>query len=191
MEDRERVVAEQYGGLFPGYEVFYVAAIAEHARTAIAAFRRAERPATLLDPESVLDELATALTTAAVLSLWFWPAASTPLATGRGKRLRVIFGLDETSALADARLRNTFTASDAALDRFLLEDTGAGAFAPRAVTSLAPLRSHEARSAFRALDLDQSIAIFSGRSFAINKVRESVDGVAGRARTLLRTLRGR
>lgn len=121
--DRERIIIEEFGGVIPYHEVFYIRCIALAAGKGIEAFEW-YRHLIAHDADAALTvfELQEALSHAAAVSRFFWPASSVMLAAARGLRLRDAFGMAESNPLADRRLRNAIEHFDERLDRFLTGD---------------------------------------------------------------------
>jgi hypothetical protein len=179
---REAVVLEQYQGILPYYEAFYIRAIIYAAGRSEEAFERFEvalREA--VGSEAIMSAVQEALTHAAALSRFFWPSRNNNmLAMARGKRLREAFGLDDTSSLKDRELRNAFEHFDEHLDQFLLKEP-IGYIFPDPIVEEHTITDEVSGSVFRLVDPTNGMCVLLGRKFEYRPIRAEVKNILVRA----------
>lgn len=130
LERRTKLVVDEYEGIVPYCEAFYIHSIIYSADRADKAFRRFERACRNSASATVVTSAVhEALGHAAALSRFFWPSRNNDLAKARATKLRRAFALDGTSPLRNRRLRDSLEHFDERLDHFLLLND-AGYFFP-------------------------------------------------------------
>jgi hypothetical protein len=175
IQRRQELVANQYDGILPYCEVFYIFSIHYSADRAIQAFRRFERSyKENEDAISVTSAIHEALGHTAALSRFFWPSRDKGVAKARAKRLRKAFDLDDSSPLRDRRLRDALEHFDERLDQFLLlNDTGH--FFPAPVVDDHLLADEPTAKLFKLVDAEHGIFVILGEKYQfvplINDVR--------------------
>lgn len=184
-DERERLIAEQYRGIFPPYEAFYIHSIIYAAERSEAAFQRfdeavdEEQSATL-----IVATVQEALTHAGALSRFFWPVRKdNQLSAARGNRLRNAFELNDSSALKWRKLRNAFEHFDEDLDRFLLDDL-AGYFFPTPQVNDHTLADEAIGHIFKQVDPKHGICVLLGEKFEFKPIRSEVQRILARAREM-------
>ena len=128
LERRAKIVAEQYDGILPYYEAFYLLSIHYCADRCLEAFHQYDQ----LKKEDVIPEYLISLVQeavghAAALSRYFWPSPIGRknqknfqlLKSKRGEKLRESFELNEKSPLYNRDLRNAWEHFDERLDQYL------------------------------------------------------------------------
>jgi hypothetical protein len=165
LAERRRIIAEDCNGISPPFLVFYVFSIQYAAGRSTQSFEMLERMIALRSSaDSIMAEVQDALTHAAALSRFFWPAAKDTLSQKRGTQLRTLFKIDDASALRDRALRNSFEHFDERLDEYLLRNN-VGHFFPNAVVG-AFKRSDEVPShIFKLIDPIAGTCVILGEEF--------------------------
>lgn len=112
-KQREVLIAEQYGGVYPVYKAFCIQSIIYAAERSESAFQRFDQAAAEAEAAAlVVATVQGALTHAGALSCFFWPVKKESLlAAARGQRLRAAFALDDTSPLKWRKLRTPSSTS--------------------------------------------------------------------------------
>ena len=185
-KEREVLVAEQYGGILPAYEAFYIHSIIYIAGRAEDAFSRFEASAQNDDPARTMAIIQEALTHSAGLSRFFWPTKDNQIAVSRGRRLRTAFALADSSPLKWRRLRNSFEHFDEDLDKFLLADP-TGYFFPGPIVGNQGLADEAIGNVFRLVDPAAGICVLLGQKFEFQPIHAEVLRVSARAIELDRT----
>lgn len=180
---RKALIAQEYGGIYPVYEAFYIHSIIYAAERSEAAFQRFdEAVAKSRSPSLIVATVQEALTHAGALSRFFWPMKKKDdrLADTRGDRLRNAFAVDEASALKRRDLRNAFEHFDEDLDLFLLEDR-AGYFFPSPLVEDQVLADDSIGHIFRLVDPTQGVCVLLGKKFEFRPIRSEVQRILARA----------
>ncbi len=179
---REEIIAIEYDGIFPAYEIFYIHSIIYAAGRSESAFQRFDAANTEQAPaELIVATIQEALTHAGALSRFFWPVKNRdPLAAARGKRLRGAFSMDDDSSLKWRSLRNIFEHFDEYLDIFLLSDR-TGYFFPGPLVDSHGLADHSISHIFKLVDPEQGICVLLGEKFEFRPIRHEVQRVLARA----------
>jgi hypothetical protein len=182
LKDRAALIAAQYQGIFPPFLAFYIQSILYNAERSTTAFRRfdiaVEKSAASALIVSTIQE---GLTHAGALSRFFWPVKKgDPLAAARGKRLRELFSLSETSPLRSRNLRNAFEHFDEDLDRFLLHDRF-GCFFPDPLVNDHALADEVIGNIFKLVDPVHGICVLLGKKFEFLPIRGEVQRILDRA----------
>jgi hypothetical protein len=177
VEERQATIIEQYGGICPAYEAFYIHAIIYAAERSESAFQRFEATVAESDsPARILACVQEALTHAGALSRFFWPAKANALTEARGKRFRQTFGISDASPLKLRELRNTFEHFDEKLDRFLLRGP-VGCFFPSPLVGSCGSADDAIVNVFKLADPVQGICVLLGERFEFHPIRCEVQRV--------------
>jgi hypothetical protein len=180
---REAIVADQYGGIVPTFEVFYLESIAYAAGRAVAAFERFDSALSeAKGNEEVVAAVQEALTHVAGLSRFFWPPAKEKVTQARARKLRMAFGLDDGSVLQSRELRNALEHFDERLDAFLLHDH-AGYFFPGAMVDDASLSEDAIGHIFRLVDPNTSTFVLLGQAYSFAELRSVAKEISDKATT--------
>jgi hypothetical protein len=179
--ERASTIVEQYQGIYPPFEAFYIHSIIYSAMCVNGAFRQFDTvKAKRQEPLVIVSTVQEALTHAAALSRFFWPASKTPLALARGRRLREAFALGDDSPLRARQLRNTFEHFDERLDRFLLEDR-AGFFFPAPLVDDHILNDEVIGNIFKVVDPELEICVLLGERFEFSSIRSEIETILAQA----------
>lgn len=175
---REALIADEYGGMSPMFEAFYIHSIIYAAERSETAFQRFDAAVAASEPPALIfATVQEGLTHAGALSRFFWPMKrENRLSVARGKRLREAFLLNEDSALKWRRLRNAFEHFDEDLDQFLLQDP-VGYFFPSPMVDDADLADEFLASIFKLVDPHQGICIILGEKFEFHPIRAEVQRI--------------
>lgn len=177
-KERAALIIQDYGGILPYHEAFYIASIIYSAERADAAFRRFER--TLQNSEETSQTMAAvqeALTYAGALSRFFWPMNSkNEIAVSRGQKLREAFELHDTSALRNRELRNAFEHFDERLDGYLTQDH-VGYFFPAAKVDDHALADDKIGHIFKLVDPKEGICVILGQKFEFWPIKAEVQRI--------------
>lgn len=184
-KEREALIVKQYGGIYPVYEAFYIHSIIYAAERSVTAFKRFDESVVGARPPAVIfATIQEALTHAAALSRYFWPAKKdSQLHAARGQRLRDAFALDNTSALKWRKLRNAFEHFDEDLDRFLLEDP-VGYFFPTPLVDDHSLADEALGNIFKLIDPKNNVCVLLGQKFEVTPIRSEVQRILSRAQAM-------
>jgi hypothetical protein len=176
------VVAEEYDGILPYCEAFYVQSIIYSADRSSEAFLRYEIAlAAAADPISVTSTVHEAMQHAAALSRFFWPARETGLSGARAAKLRAAFALSDSSPLKDRRLRNALEHFDEKLDEYLLlNDTGY--FFPTPLIDDSALADDATGRIFKLVDPKRSVLVILGEKYDFGLIAEEVHRIRDLAR---------
>lgn len=176
-QTRAKTIIDDYGGIYPAFEAFYIQSIryaAERAEAAFAGFDRAVNEGTA--DEAIFALVQEGLTHAAALSRFFWPMGKEDLSKVRGAKLRAEFGLDDTSPIRHRYLRNAIEHFDEDLDKFLLGDMF-GYFFPTPIVGDSNLADEETGHIFKLVDPIRGICVLLGKKFDFNLIRFEVQRV--------------
>lgn len=192
---RARQITEEWGGIFPAYEAFYIHSILYTADRSIEAFERYDtgKAEGAVDPDLV-SAVHEALSHAASLSRYFWPSGAgrqvpvpyTKLKEARARKLRDAFQLRDSSPLKDRSLRDALEHFDERVDRYLLtSDAGHYMPLPRIgdSSSLPDGRNH----VFKLVDSERQVFLVLGQHFAFAPIREEVTRILLSARRMSKT----
>lgn len=183
---RANTVAQQYNGIHPLFEDFYIHSIVYSAERAVAAFQQFEDGAAgSSTPAVVVRSVQESLAHAAAVSRFFWPMKDHPLAVARGKRLREAFQLDDSSPLKWRKLRNAFEHFDESLDQFLLCDP-TGYFFPGAIVGSHSLADDAVGNIFKLVDPIDDYCVILGEKFEFRRIIAAVASVLMQAQTMER-----
>src|SRR6476469_10758873 len=119
-KDHQQIIIQEYDGILPFHEAFYIQSIGLLALSGVERFDRYRNGiSSTTDSVNLIHELQSALTHAAAVSRFFWPATRDPLSTARADRLRSGYEVGDNDPLANRSLRNAFEHFDERLDKFL------------------------------------------------------------------------
>jgi hypothetical protein len=181
---REQVVANQYGGIVPMYEVFYLESLVYAAGRAIEAFQRFDRARTeKASAPSIVANVHEALTHTAAVSRFFWPSRKSKVAVARAQKLRASFRLDEASPLYSRELRDALEHYDERLDTFLLQDM-VGFLFPGPMVEAASLNEDRMGKIFRLVDPDTEEFVLLGHKYPFGPMRRAVEAVFKQANAM-------
>ncbi|MGE0201508.1 MAG: hypothetical protein AB7P76_11130 [Candidatus Melainabacteria bacterium] len=182
LKQRTAMVIDQFEGIVPQYEAFYIHSIVYAADRANEAFKRFESVVSELESkELAVSTVQEALTHAGALSRFFWPPNNAgKLAVTRGERLCKAFDLDDSSPLRSRDLRHAFEHFDEKLDQFLLQKDR-GYFFPGPMVGEQVLADAEIGHIFRLVDATHNICVLLGKKFQFLPIREEVHRILIRA----------
>ncbi len=163
-------IIEDYGGILPYFEAFYILSIQYTAQSAMDAFLRYQvRLSSDSSPAQTVATIHEALGHAAALSRFFWPARKDRLHNARAIRLRTAFNVEGTSVLKDRKIRNALEHFDEKLDEFLLLEE-AGHFFPTAIVHSHEIADEPTSKFFKLVDPDAEIFVLLNEKFEFSKV---------------------
>lgn len=185
-KEREAKLIEEYQGIYPMYEAFYIESIIYATDRSEDAFRRFDAAFTAggnTDEAEIVATVQEGLTHAAALSRFFWPMRKKgdALAVARGLRLRTAFNLGDGSPLQSRKLRNAFEHFDEDLDRYLLKDP-IGCFFSGPMIGSHELADDDLGNIFKLVDPLQGICVLLGEKFEFRQMRNEVQRILTRAR---------
>lgn len=181
-EGRAKIIVESSNGIYPPFEAFYIHSLLYSAARSLEAFDRYDHyknsDVTAEDLISIVQE---AVGHAAALSRFFWPSPQAKkgksnyqtLIEARGKKLRLAFGLDESSPLYDRELRNAWEHFDERLDAYLLEHE-AGMFFPLCIVDSHKIADDSIGHIFKLLDPKKECLVLMGRKYFFSPIRKEV-----------------
>jgi len=182
LERRALICTNDYGGILPYVEVFYIHSIIYSASRCLDAFYRYEA---IKDKNVPSDELISIVQEAvghsAALSRYFWPNPVgkkkqpnlTKVKEMRGEKLRQAFGLDNNSVLYNRDLRNAWEHFDERLDFYFLEND-VGCFYPSCIIGSHKLVDDPSGHIFKLLDIEEECLILLGKKFFFSPIKKSV-----------------
>jgi hypothetical protein len=173
---RVQILVDDYGGISPPVEAFYIHSIIYAADRTEAAFQRFDDALPTGNAEPVVSSIQEALSHAAGISRFLWPMRDTKLARARGQKLREAFRVDDSSPLQHRKLRNAFEHFDEDLDAFLLEND-VGYFFPGALVASHELANDEMGNIFKLVDPKHSICVLLGEKYEFGHIRQEVNRI--------------
>lgn len=182
-EERAKRVEAEFGGVHGLFEAFYIVSILYTARRCLAAFERYDQATKgQSPPEDVVDPVHEALTHAAALSRYFWPASRDlkSLAQARGRKLRDAFGIAEGAALEQREFRNALEHFDERLDAYFLGDL-AGVFLPGPIVASVAVADDPVGHVFRLVDPTSETFVVFGEKVRFGQIRKEVADIRERA----------
>ncbi|HJP18340.1 MAG TPA: hypothetical protein QF468_06800 [Nitrospinota bacterium] len=186
---RALICANDYDGIVPYFEAFYIHSIIYSASRCLDSFQRYEA---IKEKDVSADELISILQEAvghsAALSRYFWPS---PIGKKKhsklsivkekwGKKLRIAFNLDDNSVLYNRELRNAWEHFDERLDCYFIEND-AGYFFPSCIVGSHQLADDPAGHIFKLLDIKEECLVLLGTKFFFSPIKESVKKVLEKA----------
>ena len=181
-EEREKLIIEQFGGIYPVYEAFYLESLIYAAGRATEAFRRFDQARKRRDGNAtIVANVHEALTHSAAVSRFFWPSRKSKLATARAVVLRTAFQVDESSPLFSRALRDALEHYDERLDSYLLQDL-VGFIFPGPLVDDAALNDDRMGKVFRLVDPKTQTFILLGKVYEFGPIRSAVETIFARAR---------
>jgi hypothetical protein len=189
--ERIRKVIDEYGGMIPQFEVFYLLSILYPAERCLEAFSRYEEIKTYGKPELVIGIVQEAIGHAAALSRFFWPSEIkkkkeeriNELMKLRGEKLRTAFHITEESPLSNRNLRNAWEHFDERLDEYLLEND-VGFFFPGCIKGSCMSVEDSLARVFKLIDIETNCLILLGQKYFFlpiwNEVREIHNSTVGK-----------
>lgn len=182
MKEREKTIIEQYNGIFPVYEAFYLAAIVYSAGCAIEAFDRYKIAVeNRYDNDAAVSYIHEALTHTAAVSRFFWPMSKRAISQKRAERLRTTFRINNESPLYARELRNALEHFDERLDEYLLHDLTGHIF-PTPLVEASVMDDEEIGPVFRLVDPEAEIFVIFGKRYSFGAIREAITSVYRLAR---------
>lgn len=181
-EKRAAIVCNDYDGIIPYCESFYLHSILYSAGRCLESFERYEHfKDEEVSPEYLVSIIQEAVGHAAALSRYFWPSYQGKkkqsnlkcLKQARGEKLCDSFGLTKESPLYHRDLRNAWEHFDERLDIYLLENE-AGCFFPKCTLSRHTLADDPIGHIFKLLDKDAECLVLMGYKYFFAPIREEV-----------------
>ncbi|WP_287372127.1 hypothetical protein [Prosthecochloris sp.] len=189
-ERRALICSEQYNGILPYSEAFYIYSIIYSSTRCLGAFERykwiKKRGATA---EELVSSVQEAISHAASLSRYFWPSKQgtrkqpnlNRLKELRGIMLRKAFKIEDTSGLHNRELRNVWEHFDERLDIYCLENDS-GYFYPGCMVGHHTLADKSTNRIFKLLDVDAECLVLLGKKYFFSPIRDAVQLVLNRAK---------
>jgi len=185
VDSNEQIIVDQFDGIVPYFEAFYLESLVYAAGRAVEAFKRFDDAVTgRIDTAVVVANVHEALTHAAAVSRFFWPARQSPITAARAQKLRHAFGLDANSPLYSRDLRNVLEHYDEYLDRFLAQHQ-VGHFFPGPMVASAALADDQLGNIFRLVDPQTEEFVLLGSKHAFGPMRKAVQEVFSQAQTMM------
>lgn len=189
-EKRALICSEQYNGILPYSEAFYIYSIIYSSTRCLDAFARYKR---IKKRDSTAEELVSsvqeAISHAASLSRYFWPSKQgkrkQPNLNGlkelRGIMLRKAFKIEDNSVLHNRELRNVWEHFDERLDIYCLENDS-GYFYTGCIVGDHTLADKPTNRIFKLLDVDAECLVLLGKKYFFAPIRDAVQLVLNRAK---------
>jgi len=184
LKRREKIVIDEFGGICPIYEAFYLESLVYAAGSSVSAFARYDEAVERgTDKAAIVAQVHEALSHAASVSRFFWPAPKKGIPPRRAEKLRETFELDETSPLYARDLRNALEHFDERLDDYLLGEISGYIF-PAPMVDSAALADEALGYIFRLVDPVTDTFVLFGKKYPFGHLREAVTSVFERAMKL-------
>ena len=189
-ETRAKLVVEDYDGIVPYCEAFYIHSIMYSAGRCLESFDRYRQlKKEEISPEYLICIVQEAVGHAAALSRYFWPSPGGKkkepnqriLKESRGEKLCKSFGLDKESALYNRDLRNAWEHFDERLDQYLLQND-AGYFFPSCIVDSHTLADDPVGHIFKLLDPEAECLVLMGKKYFFIPIYEEVLRIFDKAR---------
>lgn len=187
LEKRALICANDFKGIVPYNEAFYLHSIIYSATRCLDSFARFDKLKTTQgNAEDLVSLVQEAIGHSAALSRYFWPSESKHqkktqpnLATQkekRGEKLRIAFHLDESSPLFNRSLRNAWEHFDERLDAYFLESES-GYFFPNCILGSHTLADEPIAHIFKLLDTESECLVLLGVKFFFSPIRVAVQTI--------------
>lgn len=184
LRNRAKILTEQFGGVLPQQEVFYIASIQYSSGRALELFELFESSKGSLDPEGLTNILQEALIHVAALSRYFWPTGrfkkkQTPLenvASVRGIKLRSAFDVSDDASIKCRDSRNAWEHFDERLDQYLIMNDS-GCFYPDCQIGSHTQADEEVVHIFKLLDLECSCLVLMNEKYFFGEIHQEVKRV--------------
>ncbi len=192
LERRAIVVTENFAGINPLFEAFYIRSVLYSASRAREAFERFTALQTSDDTaQNQVSLIHEALGHAAALSRFFWPSniggrrmkALKSLKEARAKKMREAFSLTDDSPLKNRTLRDCLEHFDERLDEYLLKNHG-GYFFPDAIIGDAELADDAIGHIFKLVDPNSSCFVLLGEKYFFEGIKKEVYRIYESARQM-------
>lgn len=173
------LIIENYEGIAPEHEAFYIYSILYSAERALSAFDRYEE---LIKKKAnvtiLISTIQEAIGHAGALSRYFWESRMGPKSTKklnekRANKLRDKFGLVGTSPLKDRSLRDEWEHYDERLDIFLIKNI-AGNYFPTPILDRHTLADEPCGKIFKLLDIEAHCLVLLGKKYFFIPIRQEV-----------------
>jgi hypothetical protein len=171
LERRAALTVEYSEGIQPIHTIFYDFSIKYSAERALAAFELYDK---FLKNKGGAEQLVGAVQEgvghAGALSRYFWPSPNGKrnkqyeLRMARGRRLREIYRVTDTSPLLNRDLRNAWEHFDEKLDIYILSHD-AGYFFPAPMVGPHELADDNLGKIFKLIDVERGCLILLGKKF--------------------------
>jgi hypothetical protein len=187
IDRRTSIVIEQFDGINPPFEAFYIRSIlysAEQCSSSYDSFSAAlkeHKPASI-----AFAGIQEAITHAASVARFFWPVAKSSLYVTRAKRLRNACKVKDDSPLNDRHLRNSLEHFDERLDNFLLEND-AGYFFPEPMLGDFRVAKEKVGKIFKLVDPECAVVVILNEAFDYGPIIDEVDRIAAELRGMVTT----
>jgi hypothetical protein len=177
-----RIIADDWDGIYPIFEVFYIQSIIYSASRCLNAFGRYDAlNKTQENAEELVSIVQEAIGHAAALSRYFWPSQQEKknqpllkkLKEKRGKKLCRAFGLDEKSPLFNRDMRNAWEHFDERIDEYFLEND-VGDFFPSCLLDTHTLADNPLEHIFKLLDVETECLVLMGKKYFFTSLRLEV-----------------
>ena len=182
---RIKIVIEEYNGVLPYTEVFYIESLKYSADRCIQAFTLYEQyKKNGSDADLIASLIQEALSHAAALSRYFVPGTKNELSLARGNKFREAFNVTGEILLMSKYPRNAMEHFDERLDQFLLNDL-AGTIHPQARLGDHSEADSNIDYIFKLVDTENSIFIILGEKYHFGAVRQEVTRILEVANEML------
>lgn len=174
------LVTDQHRGILPTFEAFYIQSLLYLAQAANDAFERfASAMAQQLEDAVVVAEVQEALTHAAALSRFFWPASDRSVTKARAEKLCNAFKM-EGSPLKDRGARNALEHFDERLDEYFLKDP-VGVFLPTPLVREHEMTEEAIDHVFRLVDPSRMVFVILDEKYEFGTIWEEVKRILHQA----------
>lgn len=182
---RIRIVNDDFNGMLPYNEAFYIHSILYSAEQCLRAFNRyfyfIEQENH--KPEILISSVQDAIGHAAALSRYFWPSIPAKveqhikeLRGNRGTKLRDAFGLNDNSPLFNRDLRNAWEHFDERLDTYLI-GLDSGNFFPTCLLGSHTMADDEISRIFKLLDVYNGCLVLLDQKYFFDPIIDEVERI--------------
>lgn len=188
LENRAKIIADDYDGILPYYEAFYLLSLHYSADRCLEAFYRYEQiKGKDVPPDYLVSVIQEAVGHAAALSRYFWPSLGGKknqknlqlLKSKRGEKLRESFDLDGDSPLFNREMRNAWEHFDERLDKYLA-GRDSGMFFPTCTIGSHKFADDPVDQYFKLLDIQSECLVLMGVKFFFAPIRSEVERIASK-----------
>jgi hypothetical protein len=184
LERRKTLVADEYGGVLPMFELFYLTSILYVAERCLSSYAEYNQALSSKSRDVIFSRMQDAITYAGAVARFFWPTKQGGrLATARAERLRSFFEIDKSSPISDKSLRNKLEHFDERLDEFLIEND-AGGFVVQAIVGDLEDYAERTMKVFKLIDPVKRIIVIVNERFEYEPIINEVSRILELAKTM-------
>jgi hypothetical protein len=189
LEQRRALVADEYNGILPMFELFYLTSIVYVAERCLSSYAEYKEALASKSRDVIFSRMQDTIAYAGGVARFFWPTKrGGRLAAKRGETLRSFFQIDSSSPISDKSLRNTLEHFDERLDEFLVEND-AGGFVVQAIVGDLEDYAERTVKVFKLIDPEKRTIVILNERFEYQPIINEVGRILALTRTM--ELKGR